>query len=98
VRTLFLARHAPSTGNAADVVNGVDRASQAYRTAYLATADAQTCNVNLFQNKTASGVATVSLWAANPVQAQACTDAGRHGPSSNGQSASSPGGSAGQGH
>lgn len=64
--------------NAQNVVNGVDRNSQAYRTAYLNTANPGTCDANLYQFDGYHGGAKVSvtpLWASNPVQAQACTDA-----------------------
>jgi hypothetical protein len=64
---------------AQNVVNGVDRNSQAYRTAYLNTFKAGTCDVNLYQRKTGSGQATVPLWDSNRVQAQACIDAGANG-------------------
>lgn len=64
---------------AQNVVNGVDRNSQAYRTAYLNTANPATCDVNMFQRKTGSGAATVPLWDSNKVQAQACIDAGANG-------------------
>lgn len=64
---------------AQNVVNGVDRNSQEYRSAYLNTAKAGTCDVNLFQRKAGNGQAVVPLWDSNKVQAQACIDAGANG-------------------
>jgi hypothetical protein len=62
---------------AQNVVNGVDRNSQAYRTAYLKTVDPATCDRNIYQSTGYQGgqrVAVTSLWASDPVQAQACQD------------------------
>jgi hypothetical protein len=78
---------------AQNVVNGVDRNSQAYRTAYLNTANPGTCDVNMFQRKTGSGAPTVPLWDSNPVQAQACTDATGSGGTARGGLTKGPDGS-----